>query len=147
MEIAQLILRHQTEGSSFSARMSHALAFLLLTQTREIPNPTACCYKARAISIGQGKVFNTAIALGAMWYSGTAPSPLLSLQLPLLSSTSCPAALQGGSKGLQQSCLLFSIPLQCMEGSVLSLSKLFTNIPSHYFHFTSEKAFKASTNG
>lgn len=146
MEIAQLILRqhlkHQTEGRSFPAWTSHALAFLLLIQTREIPNPTACCYRARAISIGQGKVFSAAIALGAMWCPGTAPCPLLVLQLPLLPSTFHPAALQGGSKGLQQSCLLFSIALQSAEGPVLSLSKPFTNIPSHYFHFTSEKAFK-----
>lgn len=102
MEIAQLILRqhlkHQTEGRSFPAWTSHALAFRLLTQTREIPNPTACCYRARAISIGQGKVFSAAIALGAMWCPGTAPCPLLVLQLPLLPSTFHPAALQGGSK-------------------------------------------------
>lgn len=89
-----------------------------------------------------GKGLQRCYSTGSHVVSWDGPCPLLVLQLPLLPSAFHPAALQGGSKGLQQSCLLFSIALQSAEGPVLSLSKPFTNIPSQYFHFTSEKAFK-----
>ena len=55
------------------------------------------------------------------------------------------ATSQLGSEELQQgrsACLHPSATVPGMEGLVLRLPQPFTNIPYHYFHFISEKAFK-----